>query len=313
MSNQPLIVRHRPATFADVRGDQSKISALRRRVEEPGRPHAYLFTGPSGVGKTTLARIIGQTLKSEVIEVDAASNNGVDAMRVLVDLGQYMAPGAQSRLIILDEAHMLSRGAFNAALKMLEEPPDHLYLVLCTTELFKIPHTIVTRCHHVSLEPLSTPEIEEFLVEILIKENWDTVIQDDVFQLIATESGGSPRQALSLLQSAYDAPSQAEARRIIATLGVSEPVRDVLRILVSGQGRTWENIQPLLLMISDDDYSDTMLIEASRYVIRALENETSAQKAAKLWSLVAAFVYPAHSYDPKSIFFAAIGRILWEA
>jgi DNA polymerase III subunit gamma/tau len=310
--NEPLIVRHRPATFDAVWGHQETVAALQRRIADPRRPHAYLFTGPSGVGKTTIARIIGNALGADPVEVDAASNNGVDAMRTLVELGHFMPPAAQARLIILDECHMLSRGAWNAALKVLEEPPDHLYLALCTTELFKVPETIITRCHHVKLDRLNDQQIADLLVEVLIKEGWAEIINDDVFQLVVQESLGSPRRALSLLQTVYDVPAIAEAQRIITLQGSASPVIQVLRLILSGPG-TWGAVQPMLAQLGDDDFSEQTLILASRYIIGAMNREKDDTRAKRLWELLACFVYPVHSYDPRSVFYQAIGRILWSS
>ena len=309
MSNEPLIVRHRPADFDQVRGHTETVAALRRRIRDPGRPHAYLFTGPSGVGKTTLARIVGTVLEAEVIEVDAASNNGVDAMRALVELGHYLAPGAQARLIILDECHMLSRNAWNAVLKVLEEPPAHLYLALCTTELHRVPETIVTRCHPVKLDRLDQRQIADFLVDVVEAEGWHDMLPD-VFTLVVQEAQGSPRQALSLLQAVYDAPSPGEARRIISLQGSASPLIQVLQVLMSGQGG-WSAIRPLLAQLGDDDFSEQSLILASRYLIGALNREESEKRAARLWEILSAFLYPVHSYDPRSVFYGAVGRILW--
>jgi DNA polymerase III gamma/tau subunit len=312
MNTQPIILRHRPQTFEQITGHQEAIAPLQRVLESNGRPHAYLLTGPSGVGKTTIARIIARQFNSEVIEVDAASNNGVDAMRLLIDLGHYMAPGAQTRLIILDECHMLSRNAWNALLKVLEEPPEHLYLALCTTEFFKIPNTILGRCYHVPLKSLDDQIICDYLLDIAGKEKWE-IVNDDVFALIVRESDGSPRRALSLFEVAHDAPSLAEAKRIVAIQGSDAPMTQVLRILIGGQGK-WAAIQPMLAQLSDDDFTEGSLINATRYIIGTMnklapENEAQAKR---LWTLIAAFVYPAHSYDPRSIFYAAVGRILWE-
>jgi DNA polymerase-3 subunit gamma/tau len=306
---QPLIVRHRPATFDGVWGHKAIVDALQRRITGDGRPHAYLFTGKSGVGKTTLARIIAHTLNSEILEIDAASNNGVDAMRALVDIGYYMSPGAGSRMIILDECHMLSRSAWNAALKVLEEPPSHLYLALCTTELYRVPETVVTRSYHVKLDRLSDLDIEDYLIDILIKEEWD--VDKDVFRLVVKEAEGSPRLALALLQECYDAPNEAEAKRIIATAGSSAPLLQIIDLVMRGDGNWKEHIQPLLGQIPDDDFSEAGITGACRRIIGWIRNAETENQARRYWSFLAYLTYPAHSYDPKSLFYTALGRMLW--
>jgi len=308
--NEPLITRHRPASFAAVRGNSEAIASLERRISDPGPPHTYLFTGPSGVGKTTLARIVGTVLGAEVIEVDAASNSGIDAMRELIDLAQYTPPGGRVRLITIDECQMLSRSAWNAALKLLEEPPNHLYVALCTTELNKVPVTIATRCHHVKLNSLPDNLIAGLLVEVLEAEGWTEVIHDDVFNMVVQEALGSPRRALSLLQAVYDAPTLDAAQTIAALQGAASPLIQIMQMMVSGRAN-WSAVRPLLARMDSDDFSEGALVLASRYIIGALNREENADKAAKLWAMLGAFVYPANSYDPRSIFYAALGRILW--
>ena len=308
VDTRPLIIRHRPARFDEVHGNGETVAALQRRVKDAGRPHAYLFTGPSGVGKTTIARIVGTTLGADIIEIDAASNNGVDAMRALVDLGHYMPTGAQARLMIIDECHMLSRAAWNALLKLLEEPPAHLFLALCTTELNKIPETIATRCYHVKLDRLTDRQIADLLVEVIQKEDWANTLREDVFPLIVAEADGSGRGALKLLQTLYDAPSLGEAQRIVS-LQNSGSVITVLRAVI--EGRNWDHVRPLLAQLSDDDFTEATLIQASRYICGAMQKEDVGKRAARLWEMLAAFIYPAHSFDAKAIFYGAIGRILW--
>jgi DNA polymerase III delta prime subunit len=309
-TDEPLILRHRPQTFTAMYGHAETLGALERRVTGPGRPHAYLFTGPSGVGKTTLARIVGGMLDATIEEIDAASNSGVDAMRELVEAAHYRVPGAHTRLIIVDECQRLSRAAWDAALKVLEEPPAHLYWALCTTELSKVPDTIVSRCHHVRLNPLDDRDIMTLLLDVLEAEGWADTINDDVLELVMQEAEGLPRLALTHLQNVYDAPTRAEAERIIGLQGPASPLRQVLQFIVSGR-RGWDHIRPLLAQLSADDFNEGSLTGASRYLIGAINRETKEERAKELWELLACMVYPAHTYDPRSIFYAAIGRMLW--
>jgi DNA polymerase III gamma/tau subunit len=309
-NSEPLILRHRPTAFAEVWGNAGAVQALARRIGEPGRPHTYLLTGPTGIGKTTLARIIGEQLDADIIEVDAASNNGVDAMRALTELGELMPMVRANRVMILDECHMLSRAAANAALKTLEEPPEHLYFALCTTEFGRVLDTVKSRAYHVRLDRLPDSLIEEFILDVLVKEDWGEVVHPEVFRLVVQEAEGSPRRALTLLQSVFDAPNGEEAARIIALQGSAEPLRQVLGILMSGQGG-WEHVRPLLAQLSDDDFNETAMIGACRYVIGGLNREHNAGRARRLWTVLAHLTYPSHGYDAKSLFYSAVGRVLW--
>jgi len=308
--SEPLIVRHRPKVFAEICGHQEAIAALQRRLAEPGAPHTYLLTGPSGVGKTTIARLIAGGFGAAITEVDAATHTGVEAMRGLVDDSAYLAAGTTRRMIIVDECHRLSPSAWDAALKTLEEPPEHLYWALCTTELHRVRDTVVTRSYHIPLDRLSDQAIEEFLLDIMIAEGWTETVRPEVFRLVAIEAQGSPRQALTLLQTCYDAPDIAEAQRIIALQSSTEPMRQILAMLVDGRGK-WAAIQPMLAQLSDSDFSEGALIGACRYVIAALNHQTDERRARRLWELLAALTYPSHGHDPKSLFYAAVGRILW--
>lgn len=308
---EPLILRHRPREFAQVHGHAAQVTALERRLHEPNPPHCYLFTGPSGVGKTTLARITSRVLDAEIIPIDGASQSGVAEMRSLLDDYATIRTSI-ARLIVIDECHRLSPNARDAALMTLEEPPPHLFFALCTTEYGRVHETIRTRSYHVKLDRLTDREIEEFLVDIIVAEDWSDTVDPGVFNVIVHEANGSPRQALSLLQVAYDAPDTAEAQRIIALQGSPEPVRQVLSMLMTGQG-SWDHIRPLLAQLSDESFTEDILIGACRYVGGGLLRETRAERARRLWELLASLTYPARGYDPKSIFLAAIGRMLWSS
>jgi len=305
---EPLITRYRPSTFEEVLGHDDQVNALKRVLKTDTRPHAYLLTGPSGIGKTTIARIIATAIDAEVLEIDAASNSGIDAVRQLNELGQHMSLyGADARMFIIDECHGLSRPAMQALLKLLEDPPEHLYLALATTELQRIPETILTRCYHIPLRPIKPTEIEDLLSVICECENWTP--NPDVLQMIVQGSTGQPRKALSLLQACYDAPSREEAKRIIALLETSEPLLDLLRILVSGR-RDWKLVQSYLEQIDDADFEEAS-VGAGRYIINAMLKEPEEKKAASMWALLEALVYPTATFDRKASFFAAIGRYLW--
>ena len=305
---QPLILRHRPSDWLAIRGHEAVVGVLQRRIADPGHPHAYLLSGPSGVGKTTIGRVISSTLGAELTEVDAASHSGVDSMRALVEFSRYRA-GAGSRMILIDECHRLSNNAWDAMLKPLEEPPEHLYWCLCTTEFDDVPDTIVTRCYHTKLERLPDRVIEEYLYDILDAEGWVEVCNPDVFRLICLEAQGSPRLALTLLETLYDAPNVEEARRVIALSGSADPLIQIIRVLVSGQGN-WQSIQPLLGQLSDSDLNQRAVIGACRYACAVMSRESNADRAKMAWEVLAYLTYPAHGFDVKTLFYAAVGRAL---
>jgi DNA polymerase-3 subunit gamma/tau len=306
----PLILRHRPAAFAEMHGHKEALRSLERRLAEPTRPHAYMLTGPTGVGKTTLARLIAKHLSCHVAEYDAASNSGVEAMRAVLESTDTTPFDAPARMVILDECQMLSRAAWNATLKTLEEPPGHLYLAICTTEYSKVPATVVSRCFHLKLDRLSDAEIEDYVIEIIGKEGWGNTVQPEVLGLVINGAEGSPRRALTLLQAVYDAPDEAAAQRILTAQETAEPMKALLRTLLRGP-RKWDAVQPLLAKLTDEDFSETAMIGACRYVIGAVNRAEGESQAQRAWEILAAFCYPTTTHDPKSAFYHAIGRLLW--
>lgn len=306
--NEPLINKYRPLQFDEVMGHDSTVAALKRVLESSTCPHAFLLTGPSGVGKTTIARIIASHIGAEVLEVDAASNSGIDSIRQLIELGQHMSLyGSATKMFIIDECHGLSRQAWDALLKLLEEPPAHLYIALCTTEMAKVRETILTRCYHIALRALKDPEIEELLTVICECEGWQP--NGDIIQLVVQSATGQPRKAISLMQTCHDAPSREEALRIIALQEVTEPMHDLLKVLVGGN-RTWKTVRELILKVDDSDFEEAATF-AGRYIMAAMLREDSEDKASSMWSVLEALVFPASTYDKKAAFVAAVGRMLW--
>ena len=309
MSNEPIIVKYRPAQFGELIGNEAINAALLRALSsETSRPHAFLFTGPSGIGKTTTARIVATHIGAEVIEIDAASNNGVDAMRALVDVGQHMSlSGAGTRMFIIDEAHALTKPAWQAILKLLEEPPPHLYIALCTTEANKVPDTINTRCYHVALRALKPAEIEDLLILVAELEGW--TVAPDVMQAVVQAATGQPRKALSILQSVWDAPSRDEVRRIINLMDASDPLIAVCQHLLAGK-KSWKIIGEQLQRLDIDDFEEAS-IAAGRYIMGAMTNARDENDARRAWLLLEALLFPANSWDKKAVFIAAVGRMIW--
>lgn len=304
----PLITKYRPTDFDEMVGHEAQLGALRRALVSDSCPHAFLFTGVAGLGKTTLARIVARVLEAEVIEIDAASHSSVDAMRELVEVGNHMSlTGAGRRLFLIDECHALSKQAWQALLKILEEPPPHLFLALCTTEHAKVPETIVTRCFHVALRPLSDPEITDLVLAVAGAERWD--VRDDVVQAVVQAATGQPRKSLSILQAVHDAASRDEVKRIIALLDDSDAIMKLAKLLVSGQGG-WEAIRKELARIGDDEFEDAS-IPLGRYIATVMVKEENPARAKRLWTLLDALVWPTTTYDRKVAFYTAIGRMLW--
>jgi DNA polymerase-3 subunit gamma/tau len=308
MVDEPLITKYRPRDWGEVIGHEETIASLSRALATSTHPHAFLFFGPSGVGKTTMARIIAKHINAEVVELDAATHTGVDAMRELVELGQHRPlSNAGNRLIILDEAHMLSRSSFNAILKMLEEPPSHLYIALCTTELQRIPETVQTRLFKVKLETLPEPQIQELIEEVAYTEGWD--IPNWAFQEIVLAATGQPRKALTLLQGVAGAKTREEVKRIINLIDAEEPIKELCRLMIEGKVG-WDKVQPVLTAIGDNEFETAQLMVGG-YFAAVMMNAATERQARRAWTFLEALTYPTNTFDRKVAFLTAIGRTLW--
>src|SRR5438270_1627196 len=224
MSYQALARKWRPKTFAELSGQEHVVQALSNALERGRLHHAYLLTGTRGVGKTTIARILAKSLNCvkgvtatpcgvcpacvdidagrfvDLLELDAASNTGIDNMREILDNARYAPTVGRYKVYLIDEVHMLSKAAFNSMLKTLEEPPEHVKFVLATTDPQKIPVTVLSRCLQFNLKALPQPTIAARLGEILRAE--DIAFDDAALLLIAHAARGSMRDALSLLHQA---------------------------------------------------------------------------------------------------------------
>ncbi|MBQ5443114.1 MAG: DNA polymerase III subunit gamma/tau [Oscillospiraceae bacterium] len=244
---QALYRKWRPKTFSDVVGQEHITTTLRRQVAEGRLSHAYLFTGTRGTGKTTCAKILAKAVNCEhpvngdpcnccpaclgidsgtlldVVELDAASNNGVDNVRALRDEAIYSPAQVKMRVYIIDEVHMLSTPAFNALLKILEEPPAHLMFILATTELHKVPATILSRCQRFSFRRILPHDIEARLAYVAAQEKID--LKPDGAELLARLSDGALRDALSLLDQCAAAGGTISAAEVLETLGLAGNVQ----------------------------------------------------------------------------------------
>ncbi|HEX5864163.1 MAG TPA: DNA polymerase III subunit gamma/tau [Casimicrobiaceae bacterium] len=224
MSYQALARKWRPKTFAELSGQEHVVRALSNALERGRLHHAYLLTGTRGVGKTTIARILAKSLNCakgvtatpcgvcpacvdidagrfvDLLELDAASNTGIDNMREILDNARYAPTVGRYKVYLIDEVHMLSKAAFNSMLKTLEEPPEHVKFVLATTDPQKIPVTVLSRCLQFNLKLLPAPLIAKRLAEILRAE--DVPFEDAALALIARVAHGSMRDSLSVLDQA---------------------------------------------------------------------------------------------------------------
>lgn len=258
MSYLALYRKYRPQTFEEVVGQQYVTKILKNTIDRNMTSHAYLFSGPRGTGKTTIAKLIAKLLNCEspindipcekcpsciafneknhpdIIEMDAASNNGVDEIREIRDKVTLMPSISKYKVYIIDEVHMLSIGAFNALLKTLEEPPQHVIFILATTELYKVPATIISRCQCFNFEKISEEDIVKKLKYIVEKEN--IKVEEKVLNLIAKYSDGGLRDAINLLDKLACCSTNITIDDFYEIKGIvkEEELFDIVSALVNG-------------------------------------------------------------------------------
>ena len=306
MSYMALYRKFRPNEFEDVKGQDAIVRTLKNQIEADRIGHAYLFCGTRGTGKTTVAKIFAKAVNCEhpidgspcgecavckaiaagnsmnVIEIDAASNNGVDNIREIREEVAYRPTEGRYKVYIIDEVHMLSIGAFNALLKTLEEPPEYVIFILATTEAHKIPVTILSRCQRYDFKRISIETISARLQELIDKEGWD--VEEKAVRYIARMGDGSMRDALSLLDqcAAFYIGQKLTYDHVLEVLGavdtevfsrllrkiLDRDVHSVIEIVdeLVMQGRelsqlsadfTWY-LRNLLLVRSSDDMEDVL-------------------------------------------------------
>ena len=335
MSYTALYRKFRPQEFEDVKGQDHIVTTLKNQIKAERIGHAYLFCGTRGTGKTTVAKIFAKAVNCEhpidgspcgecaicksiadgssmnVIEIDAASNNGVDNIRQIREEVTYRPTEGRFKVYIIDEVHMLSAGAFNALLKTLEEPPSYVIFILATTESHKIPITILSRCQRYDFHRISIDTIAGRLMDLMEEENVD--VEERAIRYVAKAGDGSMRDALSLLDQciAFHLGEMLTYENVLEVLGAvdteifSRLLRQIINKDITGaigtldtlvdEGRemgqmvndfTWY-LRNLLLMQSSDDMEE--VLDMSKENIEALKEEAQMVKTEVLMRYIRIF------------------------
>ncbi len=292
MSYEVVARRWRPLTFQSVIGQEHVTRTLANAIERGRVAHAFLFTGIRGVGKTTVARLLARALNCaarkgaepcnecasckqslagssvDVLEIDGASNGGIDQVRALIDATAYRPAASPYRIYIIDEVHQVSREAFNALLKILEEPPAHVKFVMATTDVQKVPATVLSRCQRYDFRRLTVAEIGKQLTEIVKQDGLE--VSGEALALIAREADGSMRDAQSLLeQVAGVTGGTVDASETARILGVAEigVVTDTVRAVLEGNHKRLVEICAELRQTGTDEQRFLLdVLDVLRYV-----------------------------------------------
>lgn len=306
----PLQLKYRPKHLDDVVGQSEVIKSIRKSIAASTRPHCFILTGPAGVGKTTIARILAHGFgcgAASIIEVDAASNSGIDAMKDVVATARYQGFGSEpNKAFIIDECHSLSKAAWQSLLKPIEEPPEHVYYFLCTTEAGKIPDTITSRCNNYLLKPVRYDDLLDLLEHVCDAEHYQT--PDGILKQIAQAAGGSPRRALVMLNMVYDVTDQDEAARILETPLENKEIIDLCRALVKGN-MNWQDVTNGLKALGDTN-PESIRIAIVNYLNACIMGARSDNAASRLLDMLHAFTRPCNPADKLAPLLLAFGEFV---
>lgn len=308
-----LHVKYRPNSFDEVVGQDAAVKSLKRVIKD-NRAKSFLFAGPAGVGKTSLGRILinsfagNQATAANIEEIAAADSTGVDAMREVIRHTLHRAIGPSPiKAVLLDECHRLSGSAWDVLLKPIEEPPAHVYWVLCSTNPGKIPKTILTRCLRYDLKAVGEDELLELLVRVIDAEKLE--VPDAVVEAVVEEAGGSPRQALVFLETCAYCTTANEARAAMRSAAKSREAVDFCRFLLGQRGRTWAEAMKYVKALQDTD-AEGIRIVVVNYLSTVLADAKGNDKAAGLLALLECFSTPYTSTDKQAPLLRSIGLAL---
>lgn len=247
-----LYKKYRPKSLKELVGQDEAVAALTSRIKKGNVPHAIMFTGPSGTGKTTCARILRDALKCsdlDFVELNCADFRGIDVARDIRSTVRLHPVGGESRVWLIDEAHMLTKEAQNAFLKTLEDTPAHAYFILCTTEPEKLLPTVRTRCTVIGMKPLDEKQMAVLLNGVLAGER--ATVSEGVYDRLIEIADGSARKALVLLEQALSLKGEAAQLNVLVASDTKQQVIAIARALTS-QRPSWRDVAKVLKGVTEE-------------------------------------------------------------
>lgn len=307
-SEQPFHNKYRPKSFEEFLGNEPMVKSLKSLLEKKGHPHTYLFIGPSGTGKTTLARIIDKELGChdiEFFELDTANTRGIDTIREVIESSLYVPTMGKVKVYLFDEAHQITGAAAEALLKLAEKPPRYVYLIFCTTNPEDMLGPLKKRCQIFSLNPLDEDTMRALVLHVLQEEKAE--LSPEILELLIKASDGIPRAALMLLQKIISLDKGEQERVLLdASLEVTSRngIRDLCRILVSEPSRTeqntnWEDIRKILNRLNSPAEEIRKVI--MEYMADFLLQATSEAEREKAIRIIDDFSKGSRNFDKASL------------
>lgn len=307
---------YRPESFDNVIGQAAVVRSLEKFIKNGKVPHAFLFSGSSGTGKTTVARIIANDLGCkgmDLVEIDAATHSGIDAIRQITSRAQYTNINGRAQVTIIDECHALSKQAFQALLKPIEDSKEGFYWILCTTDIAKVPATIKTRCHAYVFNDVDTDDLEDLIKKVASDET--IKIKGEVIDLIAKAAMGSPRQALTFLSMVSNCKNVKEAQKLLRDGSYqTKDAIDLCRALVGhGNGaRGFDDCIELVKKMRESYTAEGIRIMIQCYCASCFMGKNMPKKPGTLLAVMEAFSESYNQSEKMAPLILSLGSLFFD-